>query len=115
MPAQEPPVPDVDEVRAAFEESGPPVVTANELGEALGVSRRTALRWLKQLRDSGLVERKEVGARAVVWWWAGDDGERDRTADVRDYLQRALDDLPPGIPGRTAVEDALAEIEQGGE
>lgn len=113
MPAQEPPVPEADEVRGAFHESNSPVLTANEVGDRLGVTRRTALRWLKQLRGDGLVERKEVGARAVVWWWTGTGGTGDRDEEVREYLERALDELPPNAPGRTAVEDALAVLERG--
>jgi len=44
------------------------VVTAGELTEELDTSRDTILRRLRTLHENGEVERKEVGARAVVWW-----------------------------------------------
>ena len=35
--------------------------------------------------------------------------------EVRDHLARGLDELPPSVPGRTAVEDALAELDRAAE
>jgi hypothetical protein len=43
-------------------------VTAREVGDEFGVTNRAALNKLDQLHDQDRVERKEVGARAVVWW-----------------------------------------------
>jgi predicted ArsR family transcriptional regulator len=54
----------LDAVRSASD----PVVTVGEVAEAVGTSRDTALRRLRALHESGDLERKEVGARAVVWW-----------------------------------------------
>lgn len=45
-----------------------PVVTAGEVGEALDCTGQAARKKLNQLHEDGKVERKEVGARAVVWW-----------------------------------------------
>jgi predicted ArsR family transcriptional regulator len=45
-----------------------PVATAGEVGEALGCTGQAARKKLNQLHEDGKVERKEVGARAVVWW-----------------------------------------------
>lgn len=49
-------------------ENGGHVVTAGELTDVLDTSRDTVLRRLRTLHENGEVERKEVGARAVVWW-----------------------------------------------
>ena len=57
-----------DDVFAVFEKSEDLVLTASEIGELLDVSRRTALRKLETLEEQGRVKRKDVGARAVVWW-----------------------------------------------
>jgi predicted transcriptional regulator len=43
-------------------------VTATEIGDAFDIDRATAKRRLDALLDAGRVGRKEVGARAVVWW-----------------------------------------------
>lgn len=44
-------------------------LTAPEVADALGCSRRTALDKLQTLADRGILESKKVGGRAVVWWW----------------------------------------------
>ena len=61
-----------DDVLAAFAQSEDLVLTASEIAETLGISRRTALRKLETLEENGQVQRKDVGARAVVWWIAED-------------------------------------------
>ena len=43
-------------------------MTATDVGEAFGVTNCTALYKLEELHDRGAIERKQVGARAVVWW-----------------------------------------------
>lgn len=58
-------------VLAALGEHPDPVATAKEVGEALGCTGEAARQKLTQLHDDGRVERKTVGARAVVWWPAG--------------------------------------------
>ena len=45
-----------------------PVVTASGVGDALGCTGQAARKKLNALHEDGRVERKEVGARAVVWW-----------------------------------------------
>ncbi len=57
-----------DTVLRAFEESESPVLTAKEVGEALDVTGVAAGNHLKEMRERGYVERKQAGARAVVWW-----------------------------------------------
>lgn len=48
-----------------------PVVTAKEVGEALGCSSEAARQKLLALLDQGMVARRKVGASAVVWWLTG--------------------------------------------
>lgn len=43
-------------------------LTASEIADAVGCSRRTALDKLQALADRGEIESKKVGGRAVVWW-----------------------------------------------
>lgn len=57
-----------DDVLDALEAHPDPVVTAPELADDLEVTSRTVLDRLNQLQYAGKVERKEVGARCVVWW-----------------------------------------------
>lgn len=43
-------------------------LTAPEVADALGCSRRTALDRLHELEDEGAVASKKVGGRSLVWW-----------------------------------------------
>jgi len=45
-----------------------PVVTAPELADRLDYSADGIRNRLRTLEDDGLVMRREVGARATVWW-----------------------------------------------
>ncbi|MDZ7687983.1 MAG: FaeA/PapI family transcriptional regulator [Halobacteriales archaeon] len=83
------------------------VVTAKEVAEAVGCSSDSARQKLVELHEDGVVERKEVGARAVVWWldeershdinpedpfWDADAGRSDEKTDaskVDEYLYGA--------------------------
>jgi predicted ArsR family transcriptional regulator len=47
--------------------SDSPVVTVKEVGEKLGYTSEAARQKLFALRDQGIVERRQVGAGAVVW------------------------------------------------
>lgn len=53
-----------------------PVVTAKEVGEALGCSSEAARQKLLALLDEGMVARRKVGAGAVVWWLTGEAAHR---------------------------------------
>jgi len=75
-----PRVTDSDVLRALRAQSDP-VATAGELADVLAVSSETVRRHLTELHDDGRVGRKEVGARAVVWWPVDDrreDGDSER-------------------------------------
>lgn len=49
-------------------------LTAPEVADAVGCSRRTALDKLQALADRGDIKSKKVGGRAVVWWRPDDTG-----------------------------------------
>lgn len=59
----------LEELRSVNE----PVGTAAELAEKLDVSSQTIVRRLEELDDRGVVNRKQVGANAVVWWIVADE------------------------------------------
>lgn len=56
----------LDDVLALFMDHEPR--TASEVAEELGVVRRTAYNKLSELADCGEIEKKSVGAHAVVWY-----------------------------------------------
>jgi hypothetical protein len=82
---------------------GQRVVTTPEIADAIGVSIDTARSRLETLREQGEIERRDVGARATVWWPTdGDvpaDGDFDSQLECRCCGQRAL------------IEDADSETE----
>jgi len=52
----------------ALVEHPDPAVTAIEIGDARGVSKQAAYNALEKLVDKGLVEKKKVGSRSVIYW-----------------------------------------------
>ena len=66
------------------------VMTAVEVGDALGCTPETATRKLSELFDEGEVNRKEVGAHAVVWWLPDDNDVEPSETSVR-YLSEGQD------------------------
>jgi predicted transcriptional regulator len=59
-----------DEVLSVFGDASDPVLTAEEVGDELDVTRQGAYYHLQNLQDSGRLERKCTG-RDVVWWLPG--------------------------------------------
>ncbi|MFC6993194.1 helix-turn-helix domain-containing protein [Haladaptatus sp. GCM10025707] len=73
------PLKDVLDVFAARDDPAEPL-TATEVADALGCSRRTAHNKLTKLTDQGELKSKKVGARGRVWWVADEtDTEVDFT------------------------------------
>lgn len=64
-----------------------PVATAGDLAGRLGVSAESVRRHLSALHEDGRVERKSVGARAVVWW-----------VETGTHRARSDDPIPAGDP-----------------
>lgn len=62
-----------ERVLAVFTEDADPCepLTASEVGEGLGCSRRTALDKLNDLADNGALDTKKVGGRSRVYWRPG--------------------------------------------
>jgi len=50
-----------------------PVVTAQEVADSIDMSPQGVNKRLKELAGKGYIVRKEVGARAVIYWM-DDDG-----------------------------------------
>jgi predicted ArsR family transcriptional regulator len=57
-----------DDLAEVFASINEPVCTAVEVAEELGLTQQAAHHRLQQAHERGAVERKTVGARAVVWW-----------------------------------------------
>lgn len=96
------------DVLAVFEERADPSepLTAPEIADALGCSRRTALDKLQALADRGAIESKKVGGRAVVWWRP--DAERATAIDPDDPLFSGEPLLAPEDPVDAAeIDDVL--------
>lgn len=75
-----------------------PTVSAREVAEMLDCSTDAARKKLTQLHERGVVARKKVGGRAVVWWLTEEDAV-DQTIrpgrdseDIIDDLDTFLDD-----------------------
>lgn len=81
------------------------------VADEVGVTRQNADQRLRRLADEGRVRSKMTG-NSLVWMLT--DGSEQRPdvdpAAARKHLRRALDELPSDVPGRAAVEDALAEL-----
>lgn len=86
-----------------------PVVSAREVGGRLDCSTDAARKKLAQLHERGVVDRKKVGGRAVVWWLTEEDAidqtdQPDRDpADIIETLETFLDDRE--APATPAVDD----------
>jgi len=52
----------------AVEAVGEPVVTLGEVADEIGRSKGAVGTRLKELHQQGRINRKKVGAKAVVWW-----------------------------------------------
>lgn len=56
------------DVLRAMDYQDDPFVTTTEIADELDVANQTVLKRLHELHDEGRIERKDVGANAVVWW-----------------------------------------------
>lgn len=96
----------VDVLRA----SDSPVATAKEVGERLDCSAEAARQKLLELRDRGIVARRQVGAGAVVWWLVADDPAPGAATDIDpdDPLFTGEPLLAPDDPvDETEIDDIL--------
>jgi predicted ArsR family transcriptional regulator len=61
------------ELLNVFRESEKPVLTATQVAGEVSIGRKAVLERLRGLKERGVLERMEVGARAVVWWPVDDE------------------------------------------
>ena len=57
-----------EEILRAVALSPDPIVTAPEVAERLGYTRQAVNQRLPELVESGYLNRRQVGAKAVVYW-----------------------------------------------
>ena len=82
-----------NDVLKVFDAADAPFLTAGEIADALPLSQSGANYRLNKMRERGLVDRKETGARSVGWW-----------ATVAPRLSEAT---------KARVEQSREEIERG--
>ena len=102
------------DVLEALREHPDPVATTSELAEVLNVSSETARRHLSELHERGLVDRKTVGARAVVWWALDAEDSTAPAAPLRRLVGLLDDDSAAAARERSqewreAFDDEIAE------
>jgi response regulator of citrate/malate metabolism len=57
----------LDEILAVFDQADLPVLTATEVADTVDCSRPTAYTKLEELVEEDEIQKKKVGARAVVY------------------------------------------------
>ena len=62
-----------EDLLEVFRESERPVLTAKQVAGEVSIGRKAVLERLRGLEDRDVLERMEVGARAVVWWPVEDE------------------------------------------
>jgi DNA-binding Lrp family transcriptional regulator len=62
-----------EDLLEVFQESERPVLTAKQIAGEVSIGRKAVLERLRGLEDRDVLERMEVGARAVVWWPVEDE------------------------------------------
>ncbi len=99
----------LDAVLRAMREASDPVVTAKELSERLDYSSEAARQKLVQLHEQGLIERRKVGAGAVIWWI-----DEDTTEPSGINADDPFWSLKPAA-GEPVEEDEIDDILYGGD
>ena len=101
------PLREVHEVFEQREDCARPL-TASDVMEAVGCSRRTAHNKLNELVDRGVLRTRKVGSRSRVWWVPMETDDADgETADTE--RRRLIEDVDLPGTGKTleARRDAL--------
>lgn len=65
-------------------------LTASDVGDALGCSRRAAHGKLEELAEQGKVATRKVGARARVWWLPLTNADSEEQAAPATPLKRIV-------------------------
>ena len=58
----------LDDVREAVRDGPDPVSTTGDAAEVLDISSESARGKLTELHEQGRIERRKIGARAIIWW-----------------------------------------------
>jgi hypothetical protein len=81
-------------------------LTANDVMDRLGCSRRTAHNKLNALVDQGALATRKVGARGRVWWIPlPDERSADRAPDAPGTSGTATPDRDPAVEAEIAAAD----------
>jgi hypothetical protein len=101
----------VDAVLAVFEERSDRArpLTATDIMEAVGCSRRTAHNKLNELVEEGRLETRKVGSRSRVWWVPMVSDEPPASDESDPLASLPVDDVDLPGTGKTlrAREEAL--------
>lgn len=103
------PVREVHEVFEQREDRARPL-TATDVMEAMGCSRRTAHNKLNELVDRDVLRTRKVGSRSRVWWVPIENGDdQDEAEAVDSERRRLIEDVDLPGTGKTleARRDAL--------
>ncbi|MBV0903028.1 helix-turn-helix transcriptional regulator [Haloarcula salina] len=99
----------LDAVLAVFDDRSDPArpLTANDVMDEIGCSRRTAHNKLNELVEQGRLATRKVGARGRVWWVPMDApraGDRPEPGDHAQPVQREITSVDlPGEGDRLAA------------
>ena len=58
----------LDDVRDAVRDGPDPVSTTGDVAEVLDISSESARGKLNELHEQGRIEKRKIGARAIIWW-----------------------------------------------
>ena len=81
-------------------------VTANEIAEKLGCTRRTAYNKLDELADRGDVQSKKVGARCRVWW----QSTESRSATDRAFARTCARETASAATGSATADTSERQL-----
>lgn len=74
-----------------FDTADAPFLTAPEIADEFGVTRQAVTYRLKEMRDRGLVDRKQAGASSVGWWATAAPAPSDETRRDIEATERELE------------------------
>jgi len=101
------------DILGILERASAPVMTATEIADELPIGRSAVRKRLVDLHERKAVERKDVGARSVVWWIVDEDDETPdfksgfgsfAETDLEAQVEKASEEFEKGVEER---QDAL--------
>ncbi len=58
----------LEDVRDAVRDGPDPVSTTGDIAAVFDISSESARGKLTELHEQGRIERRKIGARAIIWW-----------------------------------------------